>query len=118
MISSCSKSPSEQIVGTWKFDHMEMKNDGGNSQQMDMAIALAEVQFKGVTMQYFKDGTFETVKGENSTHGTYHFESDDKYLVTQQDNSDKEKRSEIITLNSDSLILGDKTGTIVLVRSE
>lgn len=95
--------------------------DGQKDFKTDLAISMAEMQFSKVTMEYFKDGTYESsvnVTGSETSHGKYWLESDNKYICTKQDNSDKEKRSQIVRISSDTLVIGDEDGSIVMVRVE
>lgn len=122
LLSGCSSSPSELLVGKWKFDHMEMNVPEGKSDfKTNLAISMAEMQFSKVTMEYFADGTYETSVTDGNgqaAHGKYWLESDDKYICTKKDNSDNEKRTQIVRISSDTLVIGDEEGSIVMVRVE
>lgn len=117
-LSGCTETPKEMIVGKWKFDHMEL-NQPLNSDEMknDMAIAMAESQFRSLSLEYFEDGTCVTsISGKEAVHSTYWLESNDTYLCGKKEDGGETDRTSILRISSDTLVLGDEKGGIVLVK--
>ena len=118
-------SKEELIVGEWKFSDTNLPTNELTSEE-EAELLMVKGLLKTMTISYFKDFTYETQMniGQKNIklNGIYKFEGDGKYLVTEGKNMSGQKeneRSEIVTLNKDSLIIKSNNGVkLILIKNK
>jgi len=123
---SCSNPSREEIiVGKWKFADSKLPTNKLTAEE-EVQYANAIGLFKKMTISYFKDLTYETQldieEKDIKLNGTYKFDGDSKYLLSDGTNLNGEithERNEIVSLSEDSLVLKSHIGfSIILVKVE
>ena len=123
---SCSNPTNEElIVGEWRFADFKIASKDITPNE-EVQLSMLKVLFEKMSLTYFNDKTYESKMSlgneKYSENGTYRFEGDGKYLVsegTDQEGKIKNSRSEIIKLTKDSLIIGGDEGySLTLVKSK
>lgn len=121
---SCSNPTNEElIVGEWRFADFKIASKNITPNE-EVQLSMLKVLFEKMSLTYFNDKTYESKMSlgdeKYSENGTYRFEGDGKYLVsegTDHEGKSKNSRSEIMKLTKDSLIIGGDEGySLTLVR--
>lgn len=80
LISSCSKSPAENMVGEWKITDIKTTSEIPDD-QLDTYKEALEGMKESSKMIYNSDGTFEKTISEMTTKGTWKISEDGKTLT-------------------------------------
>lgn len=128
-ISCIQQSRDQLIVGKWKFDHIDigsMTKGRELSPSDELELSFAESMLKGLIMEFFNDKTMDMslatgLFGGGTVSGTYRFESDFKYLITEfkkKSGQDKIERKEILSLTNNELVLKDNKGIVYVYKKK
>jgi hypothetical protein len=128
LISCAQQTKEELIIGKWNYDHIDLlASNGGKplTPQEEMSVSMMEVMLDKMSMEFFKDKTFELKRQlggkENVSHGTYKLESDGKYFttdITTESGKTKTDRNEIIALTQDSLKIKTQKGAYFIYKRD
>ncbi len=80
LISSCSKSPAENLVGEWKITDIKTTSEIPED-QLDAYKDALEGMKESSKMIYNSDGTYEKTISEMTTKGTWEISEDGKTLT-------------------------------------
>ena len=100
---SCTKSPSELIVGEWKISDIKTSEEIPEDQKemykqiMDDMISSTKIVFK-------KDGVYEQSIAEEANDGTWTISEDGKTLTLIDENGKKEPAT-IVELTENKLVV-------------
>lgn len=84
LISSCTKSPAENIVGEWKITDIQTTSEIPEDQLEAYKEALDGMK-ESSKMVYNADGTYKKTISEMTTKGTWKISEDGKTLTEKSD---------------------------------
>lgn len=102
LISSCSKSPAENMVGEWKITDIQTTSEISDD-QLDAYKEALEGMKESSKMIYNSDGTYEKTISEMTTKGTWKISEDGKTLTETSEDGINES-VEVIELSDKKLI--------------
>ncbi|RLD75855.1 MAG: hypothetical protein DRJ10_14540 [Bacteroidetes bacterium] len=89
LISSCTKSPAENIVGEWKITDIQTSYEVPEDQMEAYNEALNGMK-ESSKMIYMADGTYEKTISEETTTGKWKISEDGKKLMEQSEDGTNE----------------------------
>ena len=110
LISSCSKSPSENLVGEWKITDIQTTSEIPDDQLDAYNEALEEIK-ESSRMIYNSDGTYEKTISEITTTGTWEISENGKTLNETSEEETKES-VQILELSDKKLVTVSKLDDI------
>ena len=102
LISSCSKSPAENMVGEWKITDIKTTSEIPDD-QLDAYKEALEGMKESSKMIYNSDGTYEKSISEMTTKGTWEISEDGKTLTETSDEGTIES-VQVIELSDSKLV--------------
>jgi len=84
LISSCTKSPAENITGEWKITDIKTTSEIPED-QIEVYKEAMEDWKASFKMVYNADGTYEKTISEETTKGTWEISEDGKTLTEKSD---------------------------------
>ena len=102
LISSCSKSPAENMVGEWKITDIKTTSEIPDDQLDAYNEALEEIK-ESSKMIYNSDGTYEKTISEITTTGTWEISENGKTL-NETSEEETQESVEILELSDKKLV--------------
>ncbi len=102
LISSCSKSPAENMVGEWKITDIKTTSEIPDDQLDAYNEALEEIK-ESSKMIYNSDGTYEKTISEITTTGTWEISENGKTL-NETSEEETQESVEILELSDNKLV--------------
>ncbi|MEN8122830.1 MAG: DUF5004 domain-containing protein [Bacteroidota bacterium] len=102
LISSCSKSPAENMVGEWKITDIQT-TDEIPDEQLEVYKEAIEGMKESSKMVYNNDGTYEKTISEMTTKGTWKISEDGKTLSETSEEGTNES-VQIVELSENKLV--------------
>jgi len=100
---SCTKSPSEMIVGKWEITDIKT-SDEIPEDQVEMYKQIMDDMKSSTKLEFRKDGSYEQLLSEVTTIGKWSI-SEDAKTITMSDDKGKEEPATILELTENSLII-------------
>lgn len=102
-ISSCTKSPSDMIVGEWKISEIKTSEEIPDEQK-EVYKQIMEDMKSSTKIEFKSDGTYQQTISEETTTGKWSFTENENTLVMINENG-KTEPAKIIELTENKLVL-------------
>lgn len=109
-ISSCSKSPAENMTGEWKISDIQTTGEIPDD-QMEVYKETMDGMKESSKLVYNADGTYEETILETTTTGTWKISDDGKKLTKKSEEGTKESVA-ILELSDSKFIAVSELGEI------
>jgi len=100
---SCSKSPSELIVGKWKIADIKTSEEIPEDQKEMYEQTMSDMKVSS-KMEFKADGSYERTEADSPTKGKWKISKDVKTLALVEENGEVTRKS-IVELSENKLIL-------------